>query len=452
MAKLLVYYPTNPPAWAHRSVIRARKQLIEAHTLALHPAIGALADIRVIDLTRILAGPWATQTLADLGAEVIKVERPGGGDDTRAWGPPFIGADPNDDSRLSAYFCTANRNKKSVAIDFATEEGAKLLQQLVRESDVFIENFKVGGLKKYGLDYESLKKINPRLVYCSITGFGQTGPYAQRAGYDFIIQAMSGLMSVTGQPDGTPGDEPMKIGVALTDVLTGLYSCIGILTALSHRDKTGVGQYLDMSLMDVSVASMANQAMNFLVSGNAPARMGNAHPNIVPYQVFPTSDGHLIIAVGNDRQFADLCRVLGDTALARNPDYQTNKLRVANRIVLVTALRELTEKTSTSDLIERLETAKVPCGPINDMQAVFNDPQIIARGNQIALDSKDGPVPGVASPLKLSETPPTYHSAPPNLGQHTEHVLKDILKMDDAECQRLADGQVCYFDSNDKNS
>ncbi len=409
----------------------------------------ALSHIRVIDLTRILAGPWATQTLADLGAEVIKIERPSGGDDTRAWGPPFLGDDPQDDSQLSAYFCTANRNKKSVALDFATPEGAQLLRRLVAESDVFIENFKVGGLARYGLDYDSLRQINPRLIYCSITGFGQSGPYAQRAGYDFIIQAMSGLMSVTGQPGGTPGDEPMKIGVALTDILTGLYSCIGILTALTHRDTTGEGQHIDMSLMDVSVAAMANQALNYLVSGNAPVRMGNAHPNIVPYQVFPTADGHLIIAVGNDRQFTDLCRVLGDKTLAADPRYQSNKLRVEHREPLITALTLLTAQQTTSEWIGRLEQAKVPCGPINDMDAVFNDPQTIARGSRITLEGDNGPVPGVASPIKLSQTPPRYHTAPPSLGQHTHSVLTQILKLSEQDCERLKQEQICKFDQHD---
>lgn len=407
----------------------------------------ALAHLRVIDLTRILAGPWATQTLADLGAEVIKVEKPDGGDDTRAWGPPFIGDDPLDDAALSAYFCTANRNKKSVAIDFASEEGARLLQRLVERSDVFIENFKVGGLEKYGLDYESLKKINPRLIYCSITGFGQTGPYAQRAGYDFIIQAMSGLMSVTGQAPGAPGDEPMKIGVALTDILTGLYSCIGILTALTHRDKTGIGQHIDMSLLDVSVASMANQALNYLVSGSAPTRMGNSHPNIVPYQVFPTSDGYLIITAGNNRQFSDLCRVLDAPAIATDTRYQSNKSRVEHRDSLIPALKQLTVHVSTSELITKLETVKVPCGPINDMEDVFKDPQVVARETELTLKGEFCQVPGVASPLRLSETPVRYHSPPPQLGDHTSSVLQEILDLSEDDCQRLAAEQICNLAS-----
>ncbi len=386
------------------------------------------------------------------------MERPVGGDDTRAWGPPFIGPDPKDTARLSAYFCTANRNKKSLALDFASTEGADLLRQLVADSDVFIENFKVGGLEKYGLDYESLKKINPKLIYCSITGFGQNGPYAERAGYDFIIQAMSGLMSVTGQPPGSAGDEPMKIVVALTDILTGLYACIGILTALTHRDKTGIGQHIDMSLMDVSVASMANQALNYLVTDTAPRRMGNAHPNIVPYQVFPTANGHLIIAVGNDRQFQSLCDVLGDSQLARDQRYLTNKLRVEHREALISALTALTVQETTAHWITQLGIAKVPCGPINDLHDVFNDPQVQARGLRINLpeDGTDSvaadSIPGVASPLRLSETPPAYHNAPPILGQHTAEILQDLLKLTTTQQHQLASNGICAFADSEKNS
>lgn len=403
----------------------------------------ALDHIRVLDLTRILAGPWATQTLADLGAEVIKIERPDGGDDTRSWGPPFVGPDPLDSDQQSAYFCTANRNKKSVAVDFSTAEGAELVRELALQSDVFMENFKVGGLAQYGLDYESLRKINPRLVYCSVTGFGQTGPYANLAGYDFIIQAMGGLMSVTGQSPGSPGDEPMKIGVALTDILTGLYACIGILTALTHRDKTGQGQYIDMSLMDVTVAAMANQAMNYLVSNQSPQRMGNAHPNIVPYQVFATADGHLIITVGNDRQFCSLCEVLGKPELATDPRYTTNSDRVANRTDLVPVINALTKTNSTGYWIETLGHAKVPCGPINDMEAVFADPQVVSRNMAIDLEHKNGNVPGVASPLRMSETPPAYHSAPPSLGEHTSDVLIERLALTEARLASLLDAGIC---------
>ncbi len=405
---------------------------------------GALDHVTVLDLTRILAGPWATQTLADLGANVIKIERPAGGDDTRTWGPPFIGDDPTDSEHDSAYFCTANRNKKSLAIDFASERGATIIKQLVAESDVFIENYKLNGLVKYGLDYDSLKKINPGLIYCSITGFGQTGPYASRAGYDFIIQAMSGLMSVTGQAPGSDGDEPMKIGVALTDVLTGLYACIGILSALAHRDKTGEGQRIDMSLLDVSVAAMANQASSFLVTGTPPQRMGNAHPNIVPYQVFPTADGHLIITAGNDRQFESLCVALDNPQLASDDRYRTNSQRVSNRQVLVDTLNTLTVKRRTADWITILNDHKVPCGPINDMQAVFDDPHVIDRGLKINLARDEQvSIPGVASPVRLSKTPARYKSAPPALGQHTIDILQRQLGLSAEDCKQLIDSGIC---------
>ena len=411
----------------------------------------ALEHIKVVDLTRILAGPWATQTLADLGADVIKIETPSGGDDTRQWGPPFTGPDQTDSSHDAAYFHTANRNKKSVAIDFSTEQGSGLVKQLVSQSDVFIENFKVGGLQKYGLDYPTLKKLKPDLIYCSITGFGQTGPYANRAGYDFIIQAMSGLMSVTGQAPGTPGDEPMKVGVALTDVLTGLYSCIGILTALAHRDRTGEGQHIDMSLLDVSVAAMANQSLNYLVSGKSPVRMGNAHPNIVPYQVFPTKDGHLIITAGNERQFRSLCKVLGDETLADDERYKTNQLRVANRAKLVDAITQLSAKQTSARLIESLGEAKVPCGPINDMQAVFNDPQVIARQLKIELSGDNNNATGVACPVRLSETPPSYRSAPPVLGNETLEVLQNQLGLSSQQTIELIQSGICYSPNSSNN-
>ena len=408
-----------------------------------HPSPSALSELKVIDLTRILAGPWATQTLADLGAEVIKIENPHGGDDTRNWGPPFVGPDSLDSTQHSAYFCTANRNKKSLALDFATAEGAELVKVLASQSDVFIENFKVGGLSRYGLDYESLKKINPGLIYCSITGFGQTGPYADRAGYDFIIQAMAGLMSVTGQPPDSPGDEPMKIGVALTDILTGLYACIGILAAVKHRDSTGEGQHIDMSLMDVSVAAMANQALNYLVSGQSPERMGNAHPNIVPYQVFPTADGHLIITAGNDRQFQSLCNELGEPQLAEDPRYTHNADRVKNRDSLVGAINALTARQSTSHWIKVLGEAMVPCGPINNMQDVFADPHVVARGTEISLPHGEHSIPGVASPLRLSNTPPVYHNPPPDLGEHTLSVLSEQLGLSDVEIKKLIEAGIC---------
>lgn len=405
---------------------------------------GALSDLQVLDLTRVLAGPWATQTLADMGARVIKVERPDGGDDTRVWGPPFVGPDPLDDQHDAAYYSTANRNKQSLAIDIASEQGAALVRELAQRSDILVENFKVGGLAKYGLDYASLAAINPRLIYCSITGFGQTGPYAQRPGYDFIIQAMSGLMSVTGQAPGSAGDEPMKIGVALSDVLTGLYSTIGILTALAHRNKTGKGQHIDMSLLDVSVAAMANQAMSYLVTGTAPQRLGNAHPTIVPYQVFPTRDGHIIIAVGNQRQFVNMARVLGDPAMAEDPRYQSNTSRLDYRNELVGAISALSRARTTAQWIELFGEAQVPCGPINDLEAVFNDPQVLARELAISPPhALHGSVPGVACPLRLSDTPPVYHSAPPLLGQHTRTILTDDLAISAVEYQQMLDNGIC---------
>ncbi len=407
------------------------------------PPAAALDHLTVLDLTRILAGPWASQTLADLGADVIKVEQPKTGDDTRAWGPPFV-QDKQPPEGVSAYFCSANRNKKSLALDFASERGSEILQQLISQSDVLIENYKVGGLKKYGLDYETLKKQHPKLIYCSITGFGQTGPYAHRAGYDFIIQAMSGLMSVTGQPAGTAGDEPMKIGVALTDIMTGLYASTAILAAVAHRDKTGIGQHIDMSLMDVSVAAMANQAMNFLVSGTSPVRMGNAHPNIVPYQVFPTADGHLIIAVGNDRQFQSLVTVLGNSSLADDKRYRNNSSRVAHRDELIPILSALTTTQTTAHWAQALDEAQVPYGPINDTEAVFNDPQVEARELAIELQHPErGTVPGVACPIRLSETPAQYNNAPPSLGENTIEILQKRLSLTTEECEALVRDGIC---------
>lgn len=411
----------------------------------------ALDHLTVLDLTRVLAGPWASQTLADLGADVIKVEHPQSGDDTRAWGPPFVN-DKMPPEGVSAYFCSANRNKKSLALDFASERGAKILKQLVTQSDVLLENYKVDGLKKYGLDYENLKALNPKLIYCSITGFGQTGPYAHRAGYDFIIQAMSGLMSVTGQPPGHAGDEPMKIGVALTDIMTGLYASTAILAALAHREKTGLGQHIDMSLMDVSVAAMANQTMNYLVSGTSPVRMGNAHPNIVPYQVFPTLDGHLIIAVGNDRQFQSLCKVLGDESLGTDERYLNNSSRVANRDELITTLITLTRKQTTDHWGIALDAAQVPYGPINDTEAVFNDPQVKARNLAIEIPhAAHGNVPGVACPIRLSETPVQYHSAPPSLGGNTLEILQSRLNLSTDDCQTLIRDGICSAYADESN-
>ncbi len=400
----------------------------------------ALSHVTVLDLSRILAGPWAGQVLADLGADVIKIERPDGGDDTRAWGPPFLrdaqGRDhPGADA---AYYLCANRNKQSVTVDFTTPQGRSIVQRLARDADVVLENFKVGGLKAHGLDYESLRAINPRLIYCSITGFGQTGPYAARPGYDFLVQAMGGLMSITGRGAGEEGAGPQKAGVAVTDILTGLYAAIGILAALSHRDRTGVGQYIDLSLLDVQVACLANQAMNYLVGGKAPTRLGNAHPNIVPYQDFPTSDGDLIIAVGNDAQFGRLCAALGLGELASDPRYATNQNRVVHRQALVARLAAATRTRPTGQWVAALETAGVPCGPINAIDAVFADPQVEARAMRIELPHPvGGTVPLVANPLRLSATPVSYRMAPPTLGAQTRQVLEKRLGMSADEVDRL---------------
>jgi crotonobetainyl-CoA:carnitine CoA-transferase CaiB-like acyl-CoA transferase len=400
----------------------------------------ALSNVTVLDLSRILAGPWAGQVLADLGADVIKIEKPQGGDDTRSWGPPFLQhTDSQDTSRAdAAYYLCANRNKKSVTVDFTTPEGRALVQQLASKADVVLENFKVGGLKAYGLDYESLKAINPKIIYCSITGFGQTGPYAARPGYDFLVQAMGGLMSITGRGAAESGAGPQKAGVAVTDILTGLYAAIGILAALNHREHSGVGQHIDLSLLDVQVACLANQAMNYLVSGKAPERLGNAHPNIVPYQDFPTQDGYMIIAVGNDGQFARLCTEMGLAELAADAKFSTNKTRVANRVELIERLNAVSRTRPTAAWIASLEKVGVPCGPINTIDAVFADPQVKARHMQVDMSHPtSGSVSLVANPLRLSETPVTYRTAPPTLGAQTREVLTQRLGMSDEEVDRL---------------
>jgi crotonobetainyl-CoA:carnitine CoA-transferase CaiB-like acyl-CoA transferase len=387
---------------------------------------GPLTGIQVLDLTRVLAGPWASQMLADFGADVIKIEKPGEGDDTRGWGPPFV-RNADGSTGDAAYFQSANRGKKSVCIDMARPEGAELIKGLAARSDIVIENFKVGGLKKYGLDYASLKAINPGLIYCSITGFGQTGPFAGRAGYDFMIQGMAGVMSITG----TPGGEPMKLGVAFSDVFAGLHAVIGIQAALIHRAKTGEGQQIDISLLDSQVAVLANQALNFLVSGNVPQRLGNAHPNIVPYQTFETADGHIIMAVGNDRQYTEYCRIMGASHLAASP-YDTNRGRVENRGALIPLLQPLMKQRSTAQWVAAFEAAAVPCGPINSIDQVFANEQVMHRGMKIDLMRDDGiTIPGVANPIVFSETPNTYSKAPPKLGADTETVLGDILKLDE---------------------
>jgi crotonobetainyl-CoA:carnitine CoA-transferase CaiB-like acyl-CoA transferase len=404
---------------------------------------GALSHIRVLDLSRVLAGPWCGQIFGDLGAEVIKVERPGTGDDTRHWGPPYIKDAEGNDSREAAYFQSANRNKQSLTLDFTLPEGQRLIRELVPQCDVLLENFKVGGLAAYGLDYESLKALNPRLIYCSITGFGQTGPYAKRAGYDFMIQGLGGLMSLTGRPEGEEGAGPMKVGVALTDILTGLYATVGVLAALNQREQSGVGQHIDVALLDVQVACLANQAMNYLATGVAPKRLGNAHPNIVPYQDFPSADGDFILAVGNDGQFRKFCEVAGLPALAGDPRFSTNKARVAHRGELIPLLRQATVFKTTAQWIELLEAAGVPCGPINDLAQVFADPQVQARGLRLELANALGSsTPQVASPLRLSATPVAYRSAPPLLGQHTVALLQGLLGMSETQVAALREAGV----------
>ncbi|RZJ26805.1 MAG: CoA transferase [Haliea sp.] len=387
-----------------------------------------LTGVRVLDLSRVLAGPWAGQLLADLGADVVKVEKPGAGDDTRAWGPPYLKDGSGRDTSEASYYLCANRNKRSVAIDIATPEGQSQVRALAAQADVLLENFKVGGLQRYGLDYASLKEANPRLVYCSITGFGQTGPYAARAGYDFLIQGMGGLMSVTGQPDGEPGAGPQKVGVALTDIMTGLYATIAVQAALAERTHSGLGQHIDMALLDVQVACLANQASNYLSGGVVPRRMGNAHPNIVPYQAFPTADGDIILAIGNDGQFARFCAVAGHPEWSGDDRFSGNAQRVANRAVLVPLLRQATVMRTSADWIAALETAGVPCGPVNHIDEVFADPQVKARGLHIDLPHPlAGRVPLVANPIRLSGSPVVYQRPPPLLGEHTAEVLAQWL-------------------------
>jgi len=383
-----------------------------------------LAGIRVIELARILAGPWAGQLLADLGADVIKVENPDGGDDTRKWGPPFVTG--HDGENLSAaYYHSTNRGKRSVAVDFSTPEGAAIVRKLIATADVLIENFKLGGLKKYGLDYESLKAINPRLVYCSITGFGQSGPYAPRAGYDFIIQGIGGLMSITGEA----GREPQKVGVAVSDIFTGLYSVIAIQAALRHAEKTGEGQHIDMALLDTQVSILGNQNLNYLVSGNAPVQMGNAHMNISPYEVLPVRDGFMILAVGNDGQFQRFCKVVGLDHLAIDPDFSTNPARVTNRARLREIIVATLAEWDRDMLLTDLEKAAVPASPINDIAQMFADPQVVARGMRMDIDDGHGnALPSVRAPMLMSATPPVYHRASPRLGEHTQEILAELEK------------------------
>jgi len=402
---------------------------------------GALDGIKIVDLSRVLAGPWSTQNLADLGADVIKVERPGVGDDTRSWGPPFV-SHTEGDAQDAAYFFCANRNKRSLTLDFTAEKGRDILIKLIAQADVLIENYKVGGLKKYGLDYDSLSRINPRLIYCSITGFGQDGPYADRPGYDALVQAMGGLMSITGEPDEVPGGGPQKVGVAVVDILTGLYATNAILAALLHRAKSDQGQYIDIALLDVQVATLANQAGNYLLSGNVPQRMGSAHPSIVPYQPFACADGHVMLAIGNDSQFAALCRAAGQADIASDVRFATNAMRVQHRAELLGLLTPLMQQHSVERWCELAQHEGFPCGPINTIDRVFRDPQVRAREMQIQMDSPSyGSLDLVASPMRLSASPVSYRLAPPSLGQDTQDVLRELHYSDD-EISTLRDSGV----------
>jgi formyl-CoA transferase len=388
----------------------------------------ALGHVRVLDLTRVLAGPWCAQNLADLGADVIKIERPGAGDDTRSWGPPYLRDAQGRDTTEAAYYLAANRGKRSLTLDIASAEGQAIVRDLAKHCDVVLENYKVGQLKKYGLDYESLRREKPDLIYCSITGFGQDGPYAQRAGYDFIVQGMGGFMSITGERDDLPGGGPQKAGIAISDLMTGMYATIAVMAALTHRDRTGEGQYIDMALLDVQVAMLANMDTNYLASGEPPKRWGNAHPNIVPYQTFATSDGHIIVAVGNDGQYQKFVAVGGRPELAADERFATNPMRVRHRDILVPLLAEMVRTKTKQQWIDLLEAAGVPCGPINNLDEVFVNPQVAARKLRIDLPHPTGgTVKLVGSPMKLSATPPRYDMPPPLLGQHTEEVLRDVL-------------------------
>ncbi|MDM0075658.1 CaiB/BaiF CoA-transferase family protein [Variovorax sp. J2P1-59] len=394
------------------------------------PKEGALAGLKVLDLSRVLAGPWCTQILADLGADVVKIERPGVGDDTRTWGPPFLKDAEGRDTNQATYFTACNRNKRSVTIDMATGEGQALLKQMAAQSDILVENFKTGGLRQYGLDYESLRAANPRLIYCSVTGFGHDGPHASRAGYDLMIQATSGMMSITGRPDDAPGGGPLRVGVALTDLFTGVYASTAILAALEVRHRTGEGQHIDMALLDVGMAILANQASAFLNTGVAPQRQGNSHPSLAPYQDFRTKDGAMLLAIGNNGQFARFCEAAGHAEWASDPRFATNTLRVKHREVLIPPMEEVTRTRTTAEWIALLEDKAVPCGPINDIAQAFDDDQVKARGLAVSLprDAGDGieQIVGVASPLRLQATPPVLRHAPPALGQHTDEVLAEL--------------------------
>ena len=397
--------------------------------------MNALDGIRILDLSRVLAGPWCTQTLADLGADVVKVERPPGpshpgGDDTRGWGPPFLKGRDGTDTAEAAYYLGANRNKRSITCDIAQPEGQALIRELAAQADVFVENYKVGDMARYGLDFASLHAINPKLVYCSITGFGQTGPYKDRAGYDYAIQGMGGLMSVTGERDDLPGGGPQKVGVAVADLFTGLYATVAIQAALRHAERTGEGQHIDMALLDVGMAVLANQAAGFLATGESPGRAGNIHPSLAPYQDFATANGNVLLAIGNDGQFARFCAAVGEAGWAQDERFATNTARVRNRQALLERMVPLMKTRGTAEWIALLEDKAVPCGPINTIAQAFDDPQVRARGIRVELPREAGDgisrIAGVASPMRLSDTPPVLRSAPPSLGQHTDEVLGEL--------------------------
>jgi formyl-CoA transferase len=389
-----------------------------------------LSHIRVLDLTRILAGPWCAQNLADLGAEVIKVERPGAGDDTRSWGPPFLKDAQGRDTAESAYYLSVNRGKKSITVDLSKPRGQQLVRDLAARADVLLENYKVGDLARYGLSYDQVRAVNPSIVYCSVTGFGQQGPYASRPGYDFIFQGMGGLMSITGERDDRPGGGPQKVGIAATDVLTGMYASLAVVAALHHRQIYGAGQYIDMALFDSIVAFNANQILNYWCSGNVPRRFGNAHANVVPYEVFATADGHIILAVGNDGQFAAFCAVAGHPEWSSDARFKTNPERLRNRETLIPLIRAVIKTRTKQDWLASLEAAGVPNGPINDMREVFEDPHVQARGMRVDIPHPAGVMaPTVASPMRFSATPVTYDRPPPRLGEHTDEVLRDVLRL-----------------------
>ena len=404
---------------------------------------GPLSHIKVLDLSRVLAGPWTAQNLADLGAEVIKVERPGKGDDSRAYAPPFLKDEQGNETQESAYFCAANRGKKSITVNLSKPEGQQLVRELATQSDVLVENYKVGDLARYGLGYEDLKKLNPGLIYCSVTGFGQTGPYKDRPGYDFMAQGMGGLMSITGEADGLPGGGPQRVGIPIIDMTTGMYATIAICAALTHRAVSGKGQWIDVALLDTCVAFLANQAMNYFATGESPTRIGNAHPNIVPYQTFKTRDGAVILACGNDNLFNKFCDAAGCAHLPKDPIFATNGDRVRNRVEVTRVLNEIFEKRSTHEWVALLDEAGVANGPINTIAQVFKEPQVIARGLKIEMQhAVAGKVPLVASPMRFSETPIKHEIPPPAVGQHTDEILRDVLRKNAIEIAALRSGGI----------